>query len=195
MRFQDERTIMRYLLPAESLMWFGKPATGLIFRKSDFFLIPFSLAWGGFALFWEFMAYKSGAPIFFLLFGGVFVVVGLHMIFGRFFYDAVLRKNTIYAFTGERLLRLTGKTMTAWNVKDLPQASLRLLPDRSGTISFGGIMIPGFSRTTAARFAPPVLERIPAASDVFGLIQSAQSKLKGTADEGKTRTIHRGTFG
>jgi hypothetical protein len=182
MQYENERAIMPYLLSSESLTWTGRPATGLIFRKSDVFLIPFSLAWGGFACFWEYTVYRAGAPYFFLLFGGFFVVMGLYLIFGRFFYDMLHRRKTVYALTGERILSLTGKTLSAWNLRDLPQASLELSADRRGTIAFGVISIPGIRGVGRYRGAPqsislPVFEKIQNASDVFNMIESARSKL------------------
>ena len=41
----------RQLLSDEGIVWEGKPYSGLVFRPIEAFLIPFSLAWGGFALF------------------------------------------------------------------------------------------------------------------------------------------------
>ena len=41
------------LTPGESIVWAGQPNTSVIFHKQDVFMIPFSLMWGGFAIFWE----------------------------------------------------------------------------------------------------------------------------------------------
>jgi len=63
------------LLKDEKILWTGQPETTVLFSGADVFLVPFSLLWGGFAIFWElsvlFMKGKSGegAPIFFALFG------------------------------------------------------------------------------------------------------------------------------
>src|SRR5215813_8507784 len=94
--FDIENNLRQNLDSNERLIWAGKPKHGILFRTSDIFLVPFSLLWGGGAIFWETTALATNAPFFFKLWGIPFVLVGLYLIFGRFLIDAKRRANTIY---------------------------------------------------------------------------------------------------
>ncbi|MEO6146867.1 MAG: hypothetical protein ABIT70_07410 [Sulfuriferula sp.] len=99
MEHETTQKLQRELSSGESLLWTGRPKQGVALRGADAFMIPFSLLWGGFAMFWEYSVYTVGAPTFFLLFGSAFVVVGIYFIFGRFITDSLKRKNTYYGIT------------------------------------------------------------------------------------------------
>jgi hypothetical protein len=100
------------LISNESILWAYQPKAGTVFHRNDLLLIPFSLFWGGFTIFWESLAtgfgriQKTGnnAPAFFALWGLGFVLVGQYLIWGRFVYAAWLKKRTHYAVTNRRLI-------------------------------------------------------------------------------------------
>jgi hypothetical protein len=130
----------------ESLLWAGRPNFRVIFHSDDWYLVPFSLLWGGFAIFWEagVLGYwETGnrghdAPGFFVLWGIPFIVMGQYMIWGRFFYDAWLKRRTYYGLTTRRVLVLqeswSRKTSSIY-VDAIP--TITRDGERTGTIWFG----------------------------------------------------------
>jgi hypothetical protein len=86
--------IERMLQPDEHLLWYGRPRQGLHFAPQDVYQVPFSLLWGGFAMFWEGTVLLRGAPWFFAMWGIPFVGMGVHLIVGRFFLDRARRART-----------------------------------------------------------------------------------------------------
>lgn len=136
----------RELLKDEKIVWTAQPGASL-FAPADLFLVPFSLMWGGFALFWEASVLtiggnggNAGPPIIFPLVGGMFVVVGLYFIFGRFFYKAYKNRRTFYAVTNQRVIVLTNtlsRNVQATFIKSVPTINKRVKADGSGTLRFG----------------------------------------------------------
>jgi len=102
------------LLSGETIHWAAMPNPKKIFHSDDWSTIPFSLLWGGFAIFWEagVLGYWGDssrshvAPDFFALWGIPFVVVGQYLIWGRFFHDAWLKRRTYYALSNRRVLTI-----------------------------------------------------------------------------------------
>jgi hypothetical protein len=110
---QPAEVISRQLRPGETLLWSGQPPTGVRLRGADLLLIPFSVLWCGFAIFWEVsvirMSGQMGGPaLFFILWGMFFVVIGLYFVFDRFFVDAFIRSQTFYGVTNERVVISSG---------------------------------------------------------------------------------------
>jgi len=71
------------LIDGETVVWSGRPAQGLPFTSRDWLLIPFSLLWCGFTIFWETTVLSlPEAPLFMKLFGAAFVLIGLYFVRG-----------------------------------------------------------------------------------------------------------------
>jgi hypothetical protein len=186
--------IEEQLRPGERLLWKGKPDLGIRFRPSDGFMIPFSLLWGGFAIFWFYSAFniatKSGQPEAFLFsaFGIPFVLFGLYFIFGRFIVDAKMRSKTEYAVTNQRAIIQSGmlsRKIKTVNLQSIPDISYAERSDGSGTVTFGestssyswatgGFYFPGMSSKQA-----PAFEMIPDVKRVYDLILESKSKRDG----------------
>lgn len=131
------------LLNGERVIWSGGPGQGLVLTRRDIFLVPFSLLWCGFAIFWTVGATGMGAPSFFTLWGTMFICVGLYFVAGRFLVDAWLRRGIEYAVTDRRVLIYRPapfSKFTAMNLSQLPDVDLIERSDGSGTIRFGQVI-------------------------------------------------------
>jgi membrane protein YdbS with pleckstrin-like domain len=62
----------------------------------------------GFSLFWTTTAALSGAPLAFILFGSVFMLIGLFIVFGSPISQWMRYKNTEYVITDHRIITQTG---------------------------------------------------------------------------------------
>ncbi len=171
--------IDRNLLSGERVLWRGKPLPGLTLAGRDAFLIPFSLLWGGFAVFWNASVWTTGAPLEFKLFGLPFLAMGLYITVGRFFVDARTRHRLEYAVTDKRVLiaKDGSGSIRSVDLKHMPVLEFNERSDGTGTIQFGvsaspfgggglQFLIPGMDPT-------PQLLRIADVRKVYGIIARA----------------------
>jgi hypothetical protein len=173
-----EQVLSSQLGHSEELLWSGRPRQGVYLQPRDGLLIPFSLMWGGFAIFWEFAAVKKG-PWVFEIWGIPFVLMGLYLIVGRFFADAMQRAKTYYGLTSERVIIVSGvfsRNVRSLRVRSLLEASLSEKTNGTGTITFGPAapVWAGSGWPGSTKYAPPTFESIPHAREVFDRIRSAQ---------------------
>jgi hypothetical protein len=179
-----ELRLAPHLEAGERILWAGGPRRGFRLHLSDAFLIPFSLLWGGFAFFWEYLAISQGAPWFFVLWGIPFVLVGAYLIAGRFWWDTKRRSATYYAVTDRRVIIASG-----WRRAVVRSVNLRTLSDLSVIERGGGSgdVVLGAGHPMMSWFAgsgwpgmtsyqPPVLEGISQAADVYRIIRQAQKQ-------------------
>jgi len=161
----------------ETSLWTGRPRQGIWFRPSDALMIPFSLLWGGFAVFWEVGVLNTPAPGLFAIWGIPFVLMGIYITVGRFFFDAWRRGRTSYALTSARVVIRSGGSLKSLNLHTLSDVTLTERADRTGTITFGASAFP-VSMFGGAGWpgAPqtPSFEGIPEARQVYAQIRAAQ---------------------
>jgi hypothetical protein len=178
----SENTLTQHLDRGEHLLWSGNPRSGIRLRAQDAFLIPFSIMWCGFAIFWEASVIRTGAPFFFMLWGIPFVCVGLFFVFGRFILDASSRARTSYGVTNERILIVSGlfsQQIKSLQLRTVTDVSLSQRSDGSGTITFGPTnymknFFPAGSWPGTGRCAPPSFDLIERAKEVYDIIRNAQ---------------------
>jgi hypothetical protein len=131
--------IQTELMSGESVYWAGMPNPGVVFHSDDWQMVPFSLLWGGFTIFWEAGALgywgngaRGGGPSLFMTLWGIpFVAAGQYLIWGRFVVDAWLKRRTYYAATNRRALIL----QDGWKRK-----TSSIFLEEIPTISFEGTM-------------------------------------------------------
>ncbi len=182
-----ESQIKPELSSNEQLLWHGRPQLGLLLRAADAFLIPFSLMWGGFAIFWEASVVIGGAPFFFMLWGIPFVLVGLYLIVGRFFVDARQRSKTYYGVTDERAIIISGlfrRSVKSLNIDTLTDVALTEKTDGSGTITLGPTppwhnLMGGSNWPGSHQHAVPSFEMIDDARQVYEILRKSQRDAKG----------------
>jgi len=134
------------MLSGEYLHWAGMPNPSVIFHSDDWAMVPFSLLWAGFAIFWEAGVFgywgngpRNGAVSWFMVMWGIpFIVIGQYMVWGRFVYDAWLKRRTYYAVTNRRVMVLQEglKRKSSWTyLEAIPMIERE--GTRRGTLWFG----------------------------------------------------------
>jgi hypothetical protein len=188
-----ENRIRPELATGERLLWAGRPRSGIIYRSFDALMIPFSVMWGGFAIFWEITAIRGGAPLFFTLFGIPFVLIGLYIMFGRFWIDSWQRAKTVYGVTNERVVIISGlfnQSIKSINLDTLTDLSLTEKKNGTGTITlgptnpwsmwYGHASWPGLDQ-----YLTPALDSIENARDIYEMIRNAQRDARVNISPGK----------
>ena len=181
------------LTPGETIHWAGMPNPSVIFHIEDWAMIPFSLLWGGFTIFWEAEAAGSWSnkPAashpweFGMLWGAAFVLIGQYLIWGRFVVDAWLKRHTYYAVTNRRILFLQDgfkrKSRAVYldalsEIQQEGSATGRIWLGPKGSM-FGGRNQPRQSLSAVnINAAVPVLADIDDVDSVYHLIRDLREK-------------------
>lgn len=183
MQLDGPNLIASHLFTGERIVWAGQPKQGLVLGARDALLIPFSLLWGGFAIFWNASVWliphtQNGPDLFFRLWGLPFLAVGLYLIVGRFWHDAALRKRLTYAVTNQRIVVMRGLSkVSSLDIHRLPRLELSEHRDATGTIDFeGNPMFSGRSMNGFGMWVPALAGgiqffRIANARSVYEIIQ------------------------
>ena len=161
----------------ETVRWTGEPPTGLLWRASDWVMVPFSLLWGGFALFWESMVISAGAPLVMMLFGVPFVCLGVYLIVGRFFWDANVRSRTRYAVTDRAAYIVVDGFrggVRRYSGSALDDVGVERKDDGSGTLRFGpGALASYRARATTSLLPQNAFESIRDVDRAYDAVRAA----------------------
>jgi hypothetical protein len=175
--------IQEELNPEEKIIWVGQPQQGFMLRSGDLLYIPFSILWGGFAIFWEYTALTATPLSFASLWGIPFVLMGLYLIFGRFMVDIIQRSRTYYVLTNSRAIivsSLFNLNIKSLELVDLPEINITTKNNGKGTITFGSM--PSMSWMTSGsglpnsnkNNLPPSFEMIDDVRMVYQLIKTSK---------------------
>ncbi|GMU87541.1 MAG: hypothetical protein AMXMBFR48_27820 [Ignavibacteriales bacterium] len=135
MIFNLNREIEQYLEAGENLIWTGQPKQGLVFSAFDIWMVIFGIIWTSGVVSWIYAAWD--AAIWFAMFGLPFLLVGLYLIFGKFFIDARTRSTAIYAITNRRVIityKKVRKKFYSYEYGKIREIALRENADKSGAI-------------------------------------------------------------
>jgi hypothetical protein len=183
------------LASREQVIWSGQPSPRVIFHAQDLFMIPFSLLWGGFAIFWEASVLgmfgtsgsRSSNPVslFMALWGVPFVLVGQYFIWGRFLYVAWKKKHLIYAVTDKRVLVVSlgrNRGVKATALDQMPTIEKTVRRNGTGTLTFGiGPPLTGRGSTMGSwdgglSSPVPTFVDVEEAENVYRMISDAREK-------------------
>jgi hypothetical protein len=177
---ESQNRLRREMAAGEQLLWSGRPDDHGWIRPQDTFLVPFSIMWGGFAIFWEAGVLSSSSArssVIFPLWGVLFVLIGLYLMVGRFFARRWIRRRTIYAVTDQRVIEIAPswrrERATSMWLRSYPQVESRLADSGRGTLwigSFGSMQ-----RWVASEPAWPTLRSMTGGGIVLADIPDAAS--------------------
>lgn len=141
-----ESLFERDLARGERIVWTGKPDERRMFTAADRFLIPFSLLWLAFTVFWLLDAMGvlptglvPDQPTF-VVFGTVFLVMALYAAVGRFIFKRWMNANTYYALTNRRALivqQARRRNLAVFPLDEISGIETSVQADGMGTIFLG----------------------------------------------------------
>jgi hypothetical protein len=180
------------LSPGETVQWSGQPNARVIFHSEDWGFVPFSLLWGGFAIFWLLGASgiwdiwnnhpNKNFGWFGVVWGTPFVLVGQYMIWGRFVHDYWKKHRTYYALTTKRALivvdGLRGRTASSAYFENTGIIEKSVRKDGIGRISFGGPVTGEWrwGRNNPPR--PPTFDDVDSADSVYQIAARLREQIQ-----------------
>jgi len=180
------------LIAGENIEWTGRPNPAVIFHQEDWGLIPFSLLWGGFAIFWLLGASgiwdiwtnrpSRSFQYFGLIWGTPFVLAGQYLIWGRFLHERWKKQRTYYALTSRRALivhlGIRHRSSSSAYFEHLSVVGKEVRPDGNGRISFGGPVVGQWrwGRNNPPR--PPTFDDVDDADSVYQIVARLHDKAR-----------------
>lgn len=133
------------LRAGEQLLWHGVPDQRVWLAPADAFLIPLSIMWCAFAMFWESSVVTGGGPAFAELWGVPFIVIGAYFAAGRFAYKRYRKGRTAYGITTQRAVIADPRSFSDMPLQHQPVTVRRTRDGRHASVLFGTAVGPGLS--------------------------------------------------
>jgi hypothetical protein len=180
------------LQPGETIEWSGQPNPSIMFHREDWFAIPFSLMWGGFAVFWLLAASglwdifqnkpNHSFQLFGIIWGTPFVIVGQYLIWGRLIRQRWQKKRMYYALTNRRALIVEygfrNRTSSSAFFDTVPTVDKRVRHDGIGSISFGGPVTGEFQFGKSRSPRCPTFDDVENADAVYQTVLRLQDQAR-----------------
>jgi hypothetical protein len=125
------------LRSGEQLLWYGGPDPRVWFAPADAFLIPFSIMWCAFAVFWESSVVVGRGPVFAEAWGVPFIAIGAYFVAGRFAYKRYRKGRTAYGITSQRALIAGPRSLSDMPLQHQAVTVRRTRDGRHASVLFG----------------------------------------------------------
>ena len=171
------------LAPGEQIVWKGQPTQGFRLAPQDAFAVPFAAFWLLIVTVIFVLTFTSETkdinPLAYVIMP-VFLMVGLYMLFGRFFVDRAARRRIHYYLTNQRAVIEGGlfrSNRRSVSLAAAPEIRFRGRRDGRGTVQFGsasmfGMMPPSWPG--ASQYLPPAFNDIEDAERIYNLALKTQ---------------------
>jgi hypothetical protein len=155
------KLIREDLQAGEETLWEGAPLKCLRLDRHEWLFIPFAVATGlpitlaGSFVFYASLSPQWNIPFQFVFLGLTMILIGAHLLVGRFWTDIERRKRTRYAITTRRVIESSGllrPRLRETPIEQIKHVSVKENKDGTGTITFGemhagsGIVARGVSK-------------------------------------------------
>jgi hypothetical protein len=125
------------LQPGETVLWQGRPVTGLSWEDLNWPKGLMGLFFVGFSIFWMILAAQAGG--FFWMFGLIFFFIGLRNSVGQILIEPWLRGETVYSLTNRRAFIATRGLIAGMGLKSFvisPRDTVKLIRGRTDSLFF-----------------------------------------------------------
>lgn len=123
-----------YLADGDFVLWRGKPEKGMTLGGGNILSILFGVFWIAFVVFWVFGAISSGAPLPMIIFGLMFLGVGIGLIAGRPIMTEMMKPKTAYVITNKAIIKKCGRMVEVLYSRDAH--TMQVYSHKNGTTSF-----------------------------------------------------------